>query len=549
MSASHIPQKEAPESETFIYFINAVKLNNTRGMIHILELGVGITPASLDEALIIAAQQGHDAAIRILCSAGANPQTTTPRGNTPLYFATHWNHEQAAHTLCELGADPNIGRPTPLIEAARRGHERITRTLCQFGADLHLPDFSSGATPVFVAAQNGHINIIRALCDYGASPSFPANIKDVTGAKLRDPIAESLLLQVKNEMLINTRWPKLNFADCPLTSEDMSKLADFHNEEKKNILVHLCLARTQLTSESVPHIVRILKGNRALATLDLSGNLLNAADIEAIAKALAQNSQLEALDLSNLPLGDKAVPFILEIIENTNLVSLNLANTRFSAEGTKLIGKALERNKTICDLNLHGNVVASDDIQRFSTCMNTRRNLNITLGFAAGSDETNRYMLRFQKATQTSLAQLCSSNITSEIKAAEKAEAENEAKSRLLSELSMRISKLHIEVTLALHDEIHQIESRLNFVSRFFQQPPKLLLQPLHDQLYELERNPPATLEALQTKLSAAIESVTVIKVAEDSDRIARLLDTLLGIKRKVDNHLGQLATRLMSLP
>jgi hypothetical protein len=294
-------------------------------------------------------------------------------------------------------------------------------------------------------------------------------------------------------------------------------------------------------SEALP------QSNDTPTMLQLLGLRISQASIENVLQIAAQhghNADLRvlcgagSLNLSNLPLGDDAVPFILRIMENTNLVSLNLANTGISEKGTRKIANALETNNTLRDLNLHGNGVASDDIQRFSTYMNKRSNLNISLGFATGSTQ-NRYMLCFQKATQTSLAELCSANITSETKKAE-------AEAPLLLQLHTEILKLNIQFTCALLNEIiHQIESRSDFFSS--QQAPRGPFQPLLDQLDELGRNPPTTLKALQTKLSSAIESVTGI--TEVSDRISRLLDTLRHIKGKADKNSVKFALQLSPSP
>ena len=68
-----------------------------------------------------------------------------------------------------------------MCTAAQNGHVEAIRLLCELGADVNTPT-NKGVTPVHAAAQQGHIDVvavnghveaIRALCKLGADFSTP----------------------------------------------------------------------------------------------------------------------------------------------------------------------------------------------------------------------------------------------------------------------------------------------------------------------------------------------------------------------------------------
>ena len=120
--------------------------------------------------LLKAASEGHEACVRKLLAAGADPNIANNYGNTPLHGAAHTVHEACVATLLAAGADPNVvnvNGDTPLLEATMRGHEACVATLIAAGANPNVVN-TDGKTLLHSAVCSGHEACVRALIDTGA---------------------------------------------------------------------------------------------------------------------------------------------------------------------------------------------------------------------------------------------------------------------------------------------------------------------------------------------------------------------------------------------
>jgi ankyrin repeat protein len=176
-------------------------------------------------ALLYAARSGCDGCIEAMLAAGADINLPTPEGVTPLMIAIDNDHNDAAKLLLDKGANPNVwdwwGRTALYIAvdrkeaagtpAAGRGGGRggrgggvgaappearprvssmdIINALLAADIDpntelnMHRPSrggnsgrfvenqLSTGCTPLFRAAQSGDIEVARALVAKGANPN------------------------------------------------------------------------------------------------------------------------------------------------------------------------------------------------------------------------------------------------------------------------------------------------------------------------------------------------------------------------------------------
>ncbi|KAI9689797.1 MAG: Ankyrin-2 [Bathelium mastoideum] len=175
--------------------------------VHSRDIG-GNTP------LHYAAEGSDEATVLLLLAHGANPNTTSAQGMSPLYLAAgsgrieivrcllehgadvltsatsdEWhsvlyaavsggNHE-TVQMLLDRGANANardIGRDTPLHEAARRGNLEMVRTLLNAGADINAIN-SRFITPLQRAILNQETETAKELISRGAEP----NIRDEDG--------------------------------------------------------------------------------------------------------------------------------------------------------------------------------------------------------------------------------------------------------------------------------------------------------------------------------------------------------------------------------
>ncbi|KAI0121771.1 hypothetical protein BJ170DRAFT_737129 [Xylariales sp. AK1849] len=90
---------------------------------------------------------------------------------TPLFGAAENGHEAAVRLLLDRGATidaKDLNGQTPLFGAAEDGYEAVVRLLLDRGAVINGKDFE-GRTPLFWAAKKGHEAVVRLLLDRGAT--------------------------------------------------------------------------------------------------------------------------------------------------------------------------------------------------------------------------------------------------------------------------------------------------------------------------------------------------------------------------------------------
>ena len=116
---------------------------------------------ALDFNLMIASSKGYISEIERLIGLGADVNTESIVGVTPLIFAIINNQLEAVRTL--LKYDPDLDKitsayETPLIIAVKNNNFEICETLIRAGADVDLPD-GNGASPLHYASLNGYFEI------------------------------------------------------------------------------------------------------------------------------------------------------------------------------------------------------------------------------------------------------------------------------------------------------------------------------------------------------------------------------------------------------
>lgn len=135
------------------YFIDACRRGDLEEVKQLCELfpdlvnsadSKGFTP------LIIAAYGDHEAVVKHLLDAGANPDAHDTAGNTALMGASFKGYADVVKALITAGADVNLrnyqGAPA-LTFAATFGRLEVARLLLAHSADKELPD-SRGKTPL-----------------------------------------------------------------------------------------------------------------------------------------------------------------------------------------------------------------------------------------------------------------------------------------------------------------------------------------------------------------------------------------------------------------
>ncbi|CAH0057162.1 unnamed protein product [Clonostachys solani] len=108
--------------------------------------------------LTMASFFGHITVVMLLIDKGADLESKSRSGQTPLLWAAEKGHEAVVKLLADKGADleskSRSGR-TPLSWAVEEGHEAVVKLLIDKGADLESKS-RSGRTPLSWAAEEGH---------------------------------------------------------------------------------------------------------------------------------------------------------------------------------------------------------------------------------------------------------------------------------------------------------------------------------------------------------------------------------------------------------
>ena len=121
-------------------------------------------------ALIVAANNGHLVAARVLCEHGASVDARGKAALTALHAAAGRGHSAMIDALCDRGASVNVATElgfTPLLYGARAGHAEAVRKLLAHGARLEATD-GAGYTALHAAAANDRQEAAAALLDAGA---------------------------------------------------------------------------------------------------------------------------------------------------------------------------------------------------------------------------------------------------------------------------------------------------------------------------------------------------------------------------------------------
>lgn len=127
-------------------------------------------PHALELNLMIAASKGNVPEIKRLINKGADVNTATLEGATPLIFAVTGNKREAVREL--LTHEPELdymtnNNETPLLIAVKSGFFEIAELLIRAGADINVKD-KYGATPLHYASVYGLTDMADLLLYYDA---------------------------------------------------------------------------------------------------------------------------------------------------------------------------------------------------------------------------------------------------------------------------------------------------------------------------------------------------------------------------------------------
>ncbi|PQE28114.1 ankyrin repeat-containing protein [Rutstroemia sp. NJR-2017a BBW] len=135
------------------------------------KLPVEVLKCAMDTGYKWALQEGHEVIVKLLLDKGAEIETKSTSGQTPLLWAAMNGNEAVVKLLLEKGAeleakDYSYGL-TPLSWAVKNGNEAVVKLLLEKGVEIETKS-TYGLTPLSWAAMNGNETVIKLLLEKGA---------------------------------------------------------------------------------------------------------------------------------------------------------------------------------------------------------------------------------------------------------------------------------------------------------------------------------------------------------------------------------------------
>jgi ankyrin repeat protein len=258
---------------------------------------------ALNYNLMIAASQGYFSEIDRLIEKGADVNTKTNEGATPLIFAVANNKEKAVISLLKFNPiidKVTINNETALLIAVKNRNFRITETLIRAGADVNLTD-SHGATPLNHASLNGFLEITDLLLYYdaeidtrseeGVSPliaSVAAGYADITDLLIQNKAS----LEIRDNNGFTAFLLAAYYGDTVIMDLLYKKGSDIYatNESRHNALT---LSISSGHTDATKYLLRI--GNKWVTAENDNFNPYN------VASKYRSNETLEILKRNNVP--------------------------------------------------------------------------------------------------------------------------------------------------------------------------------------------------------------------------------------------------------
>ncbi len=144
----------------------------TFSFVFLLLASVSALSQDINEQLLAAARKGDLVSARALLEKGADANTKTRYGASPLSYACDRGNLELVKLLIEKGADVDARdtfyKVTPIIWAAQKGHAGIVRLLLEKGAKGKDDAMS-------IAIEEGSVPVAQAVLDIGVASQDSLN--------------------------------------------------------------------------------------------------------------------------------------------------------------------------------------------------------------------------------------------------------------------------------------------------------------------------------------------------------------------------------------
>lgn len=169
-----------------------------------------IEPEKKQTCLSVASCYGFDKIVEYLIKHGANVNTNSYIGTTPLMLAASNDHLNIVKVLIKNNAEVNVQNETGstcLIEASSKGFNCILKYLIDKKASIDTAN-NFGETPLMLAVKNGHASTVKILLKKGAKIDIK-NKKGLTAFNFSHHCEISDLLSYYSQSIIKLYLPYL----------------------------------------------------------------------------------------------------------------------------------------------------------------------------------------------------------------------------------------------------------------------------------------------------------------------------------------------------
>jgi Ran GTPase-activating protein (RanGAP) involved in mRNA processing and transport len=179
----------------------------------------------------------------------------------------------------------------------------------------------------------------------------------LTSLNLSGNKVEQLGVEKLSQSLYGQKTLKcLDLSHNPVGDEGMAKLAA--SLTANGTLEAMNMANTDLGTVSLMKLASMLRSNGSLIDLNVASPLLYSREEEttiAIAKALADNTTLQSLNMAHHRMEDFGVGWLADyLVKNSGLTSLDLSCNRITATGVAQLAKAIAVRSVPCTIRLNG---------------------------------------------------------------------------------------------------------------------------------------------------------------------------------------------------
>lgn len=170
--------KKYGNSDVYTEYAESKQTEKYKRIVYFICMTYGVNVYVLNDhlALILAAKNGHECVVDLLCGKyGVNVHDCNEMA---LCWAASCGKKRVVDILCgKYNSDVHIKNDDPLYKAAKYGHERVVDMLCgKYNADVHV----GNDIPLHIAASYGHERVVDLLCG-----KYDANVHASNDSALR----------------------------------------------------------------------------------------------------------------------------------------------------------------------------------------------------------------------------------------------------------------------------------------------------------------------------------------------------------------------------